>query len=149
MSDDITLSDDERAFEDYLDSLSAALQHGSRERPFRDYCTGLLLPDGRKSVEPMAARLAPSTTRTTHKLDFAHSIIGRMLWFQWLVWLSEAHTDISVHLMGLNPGPGHGGMSCTSPSKSTFSTAWHHNRNAKNAQSQAKVKYQTRRQRML
>jgi len=40
---------------------------GIRERPFRDYCTGLLLPDGRKSVEPMAARLAPSTTRTTHK----------------------------------------------------------------------------------
>ena len=67
MSDDITLSDDERAFEDYLDSLSGALQHASRERPFRDYCTGLLLPDGRKSVEPMAARLAPSTTRTTHK----------------------------------------------------------------------------------
>src|SRR4051812_49439771 len=67
MSDDITLSDDERAFEDYLDSLSGALQHGSRERPFRDYCTGLLLPDGRKSVEPMAARLAPSSTRTTHK----------------------------------------------------------------------------------
>jgi SRSO17 transposase len=66
MSDDITLSDDERAFESYLDSLSAALQHGSRERPFRDYCTGLL-PDGRKSVEPMAARLAPSSTRTTHK----------------------------------------------------------------------------------
>src|SRR3954468_21767411 len=47
MSDDITLSDDERAFEDYLDSLSGALQHGSRERPFRDYCTGLLLPDER------------------------------------------------------------------------------------------------------
>ena len=67
MSDDITLSDDERAFEGYLDSLSGALQHGSRERPFRDYCTGLLLPDGRKSVEPMAARLAPSSTRTTHK----------------------------------------------------------------------------------
>ena len=67
MSDDIILSDDERAFAGYLDSLSGALQHGSRERPFRDYCTGLLLPDGRKSVEPMAARLAPSTTRTTHK----------------------------------------------------------------------------------
>jgi len=67
MSDNITLSDDERAFEGYLDSLSAALQHGSRERPFRDYCTGLLLPAGRKSVEPMAARLAPSSTRTTHK----------------------------------------------------------------------------------
>src|SRR4051794_26412069 len=53
--------------------------------------------------------------------------------------LSEAHADISVHLMTLNPGPGHGGMSCTSPSKSTFSMAWHHNRNAKNAQSPAEV----------
>src|SRR3954462_6252032 len=68
MSDDITLSDDERAFEDYLDSLSAALQHGSRERPLRAYCTGLLLPDGRKSVEPMAARLAPARTRTMKPL---------------------------------------------------------------------------------
>jgi hypothetical protein len=53
------------------------------------------------------------------------------------MWLSEAHADISVHLMGSNPGPGHGGMSCASPSKSTFSMAWHYNRNAKNAQSQA------------
>src|SRR3954447_10206144 len=76
---------------------------------------------------------------TPSHLDFAHSIIGRVFWFQWLMWLSEAHADISVHLMGLNPGPGHGGMSCTSPSKSTFSIAWHHNRNAKNAQSQAEV----------
>ena len=67
MTDDTTVSDDERAFESYLNSLSSALQHASRERPFRDYCTGLLLPDGRKSVEPMAARLAPSSTRTTHK----------------------------------------------------------------------------------
>jgi SRSO17 transposase len=33
----------------------------------RDYCTGLLLPEGRKSMEPMAARLAPARTRTMHK----------------------------------------------------------------------------------
>ena len=32
-----------------------------------DYCTGLLLPEGRKSMEPMAARLAPARTRTMHK----------------------------------------------------------------------------------
>src|SRR5215208_174143 len=70
MSDDITLSDDERAFEDYLDSLSGALQHGSRERPLRDYCTGLLLPDGRKSVEPMAARLAAARTKHKTLLNF-------------------------------------------------------------------------------
>src|SRR4051794_16627563 len=53
------------------------------------------------------------------------------------MWLGEARADISVHLMGPNPGPGHGGISCASPSKSTFSMVWRHNRNAKNAQSQA------------
>ena len=55
------------AFEAYLDTLAAALRHRSREQPLRDYCTGLLLPDGRKSVEPMAARLAPARARTMPK----------------------------------------------------------------------------------
>src|SRR4051812_17111851 len=51
------------------------------------------------------------------------------------MWLSEAHADIPINLMGPNPGPGHGGMSFANPSKPTFSMAWRHNRNAKNAQS--------------
>ena len=59
--------DNNTAFEAYLDTLAAALRHRSREQPLRDYCTGLLLPDGRKSVEPMAARLAPARARTMHK----------------------------------------------------------------------------------
>jgi SRSO17 transposase len=67
MTDYTSRSDDEQAFEGYLDTLSAAMQHRSRERPLRDYCTGLLVPDGRKSVEPIAARIAPSGTRTMHK----------------------------------------------------------------------------------
>jgi SRSO17 transposase len=58
---------DDAAFAAYLDRLAAAMQHQSRHQPLRDYCTGLLLPDGRKSVEPMAARLAPATARTKHK----------------------------------------------------------------------------------
>src|SRR3954469_15528881 len=57
------------------------------------------------------------------------------------MWLSEARADIPIHLMGPNPGPGHGGMSCASPSKPTFSMAWRHNRNAKNAQSRAKKEH--------
>src|SRR4051794_39259047 len=73
------------------------------------------------------------------QLDFAHSIIGRVVEFQWLMWLNEARTDIPIHLMSPNPGPGHGGMSCASPSKPTFSMAWRHNRNAKNAQSRAQL----------
>src|SRR5690349_3757904 len=40
----------------------------------------------------------PFMHQSRAELDFAHSITGRVLWFQWLVWLSEAHTDISVHL---------------------------------------------------
>src|SRR3954452_8899708 len=53
------------------------------------------------------------------------------------MWLSEAHADIPINLMGPNPGPGHGVMSFANPSKPTFSMAWRHNRNAKNAQSRA------------
>jgi SRSO17 transposase len=33
----------------------------------KNYCTGLLLPGERKSVEPMAARLAPDSVRRTHQ----------------------------------------------------------------------------------
>jgi SRSO17 transposase len=33
----------------------------------KNYCTGLLLPGERKSVEPMAARLAPDDVRRTHQ----------------------------------------------------------------------------------
>ncbi len=67
MSEHSLPTDDETAFEAYLDTLAAALGHRSREQPLRDYCTGLLLPDGRKSVEPIAARLAPARARTMHK----------------------------------------------------------------------------------
>jgi SRSO17 transposase len=34
---------------------------------FRSYCTGLLLPGKRKSVEPMAARIMPTNLRQTHQ----------------------------------------------------------------------------------
>src|SRR3954451_8590099 len=67
MNEHSLLTEDEAAFETYLDTLAAALHHRSRKQPLRDYWTGLLLPEGRKSMEPMAARLAPERTRTMHK----------------------------------------------------------------------------------
>ena len=67
MSEPSLPTEDETAFETYLDTLAAAMGHRSREQPLRAYCTGLLLPGGRKSVEPMAARLAPARARTMHK----------------------------------------------------------------------------------
>ncbi len=40
-------------FEGYVDKLSGVLGHRDRHQPFREYCTGLLLTGGRKSVEPV------------------------------------------------------------------------------------------------
>jgi len=42
-------------FDHYLDHLSAGLGHADRRSGLRGYCTGLMLPLSRKSVEPMAA----------------------------------------------------------------------------------------------
>jgi len=41
-------------FDHYLEHLSAGLGHASRRAGLQGYCTGLLLPLSRKSVEPMA-----------------------------------------------------------------------------------------------
>ena len=43
----------------YLEEIAAMLGHVGRAASARAYCTGLLLPGERKSVEPMAARIAP------------------------------------------------------------------------------------------
>lgn len=51
----------------YLDYLAAGAGHADRVVPFSLYCTGLLLPGERKSIEPMAARLAPGNVRRMHQ----------------------------------------------------------------------------------
>src|SRR6476620_5073477 len=52
----------ETRFAEYVSGLGSVLGHADRSRPLRDYCTGLMLPGERKSVEPMAARTAPART---------------------------------------------------------------------------------------
>jgi SRSO17 transposase len=42
-----------------MDSLANAAGHEDRHLPLKNYCKGLLLEGDRKSIEPMAARLAP------------------------------------------------------------------------------------------
>jgi SRSO17 transposase len=42
-------------FADYVSLMAQSLGHADRVEPFRGYCTGLMLPVKRKSVEPMAA----------------------------------------------------------------------------------------------
>ncbi len=51
----------------YVEGLAGALGHADRVTPFRSYCTGLLLPGDRKSVEPMAAKVAPGRVQAAHQ----------------------------------------------------------------------------------
>ena len=50
----------ERRFAAYVEHLAQAVGHADRVAPLKAYCTGLILPGERKSVEPMAARLEPA-----------------------------------------------------------------------------------------
>ena len=56
-----------RLFDDYMDALADVLGRVGRVGPLRSYCTGLLLPGERKSVEPLAARISPTNVRQTHQ----------------------------------------------------------------------------------
>ena len=54
-------------FSAYVEGLASVLGHADRSGPLRDYCTGLMLPGERKSVEPMAAKTAPARTAAQHQ----------------------------------------------------------------------------------
>jgi SRSO17 transposase len=56
-----------RRFATYVEGLASEIGHADRINPLHDYCTGLMLPGERKSVEPMAARTAPARTAAQHQ----------------------------------------------------------------------------------
>lgn len=56
-----------KRFEEYVSLMAQSLGHADRVGPFRGYCTGLMLPVKRKSVEPMAAHLSPDRVRSEHQ----------------------------------------------------------------------------------
>ena len=57
----------EDRFEAYVDRLVEIIGHADRAEPLRDYCTGLLLPLERKSVEPLAAAVRPERVSAKHQ----------------------------------------------------------------------------------
>jgi len=57
----------ESRFERYADVMVEALGHADRGTPARWYLRGLMLPGGRKSVEPMAARVHPQNVPSAHQ----------------------------------------------------------------------------------
>jgi SRSO17 transposase len=54
------------------------LGHADRREPMHAYCTGLLLPGKRKSVEPMAARIAPQRVQAAHQS--LHHFVAQAEW---------------------------------------------------------------------
>jgi SRSO17 transposase len=57
----------EARFERYCEVMVATMQHADRQQPGHWYLKGLVLPGGRKSVEPMAARVQPQRVRSAHQ----------------------------------------------------------------------------------
>jgi len=74
------LSDEssEARFADYVEALVGVVGHADRATPLRDYCTGLLMPAERKSVEPMAAITAPARVAAQHQ-SLLH-FVGQAPW---------------------------------------------------------------------
>ena len=54
-------------FAAYVNELTKVLGHADREKPFRDYCAGLLATEGRRSVEPMAVVTDPGRVSVQHQ----------------------------------------------------------------------------------
>lgn len=54
-------------FEQYLEYLAAGIRHADRVGALKQYCTGLMLPLARKSVEPLAAQIDPLHVSARHQ----------------------------------------------------------------------------------
>lgn len=68
----------ESRFERYCEAMVATMGHADREQPGRWYLKGLVLPGGRKSVEPMAARVQPERVRSAHQS--MHHLVAEADW---------------------------------------------------------------------
>ena len=68
----------ESRFAGYVERLSSALGHADRKAPLKAYCTGLILPGERKSVEPMAARVEPGRVQAAHQS--LHHFVAKAEW---------------------------------------------------------------------
>jgi len=64
---DNAADDSDQRFAAYVAALVRVVGHADRARPLRDYCTGLVMPGERKSVEPLAAVTAPGRVCAQHQ----------------------------------------------------------------------------------
>ena len=74
----LDLSRQGKRLQAYLDRLTEVAGHADRVVPIENYTKSLMLPIERKSVEPMAARLAPGNVRQMHQS--LHHIVADAAW---------------------------------------------------------------------
>ena len=67
-----------KELERYIAHLSEGLGHADRHAGLKGYCTGLMLPLGRKSVEPMAAGIDPLHVSARHQA--LHHFVVKSEW---------------------------------------------------------------------
>ena len=68
----------EARFARYIEELAGVLRHADRAEPLKDYCTGLLAPVERRSVEPIAAMVSPARASAAHQ-SLLH-FVGQSAW---------------------------------------------------------------------
>lgn len=91
----------DRRLDEYVDRLVAALGHADRVEPFTLYLAGLLGEGERKSVEPMAARLAPA--RVNPEQQSLLHFVGESPWSD--VALLRAARDYALPSIAGSAGP--------------------------------------------
>ena len=86
----------------YLDRLAGAAGHADRFEPLKLYCKGLLLPGERKSVEPMAAKLAPRVDQVDSMRQSLSHLVAVAGWSDETV-LAEVRTQVLAAITKQEP----------------------------------------------
>src|SRR5829696_7571826 len=82
-------------FDRYMGYLCDGLGHADRHQSLLDYCSGLMLPIARKSVEPLAAQADPANVRAKHQS--LHHFVANSGWSDRAL-LERVRTWVEPHL---------------------------------------------------
>ena len=82
-------------FDHYMAHLCEGLGHADRHQSLLDYCSGLMLPIGRKSIEPLAAQADPAHVPAKHQS--LHHFVANSGWSDQVL-LDRVRAWVEPHL---------------------------------------------------